>query len=340
MKIPKIIQLPSGAWHCQVRIDGKSISITEETKKEVEAKAFAYKAGIIKQKKTPEYITLSAAMDRYIKDRENILSPSTVREYKRIRKNEISILGDKLVCHITQAQLQRYINKISARLSPKTVRNNYCFIVSVIKDVIPDASFNCLLPQKKKYNPYAPKVEDIEALINAVKGTDLEVAVLLAAFGSLRRSEICALTVKDLRPQGVYVSRAVVLDDKRQLVTKATKTPSSTRFAPLPAEVVEYIKSRCSDKLYSGSPNTITKNFFNVLQRNNIPHFRFHDLRHYWVSISHALGLPDYYIMKNGGWTTMDTPRKIYMNDMSEVVSPQETAVLTHFSAQFKKANC
>ena len=340
MKIPKIVQLPSGSWFCQIRVDGRSISITDEDRDTVAAKAYAYKTGVLSMKSSAGRITLSTAMTRYIEDRENILSPSTVREYRRIVKNEVAILGDKLVCDITQSHLQRYINKISSRLSPKTVRNNYCFIVSVIKDVLPDASFHCLLPQKEKYTPYAPKVKDIEALIEAVKGTELEIAVLLAAFGSLRRSEICALTINDLRPQGVYVSKAVVLDDKRQLVTKATKTTSSTRFAPLPTEVVEYIKGRCTGRLYSGSPNTITKNFFNVLQRNNIPHFRFHDLRHYWVSISHALGLPDYYLMKNGGWTTMDTPRKIYMNDMSEVVSPQETAVLAHFSEQFKKANC
>ena len=38
MKSPKARQLPSGAWFCRVRIDGKDIGITRPTEKEAIAR--------------------------------------------------------------------------------------------------------------------------------------------------------------------------------------------------------------------------------------------------------------------------------------------------------------
>lgn len=338
MKIPKIIQLPSGSWFCQLRIDGKSISITEETRRDVEAKAYAYKYGVIKQQKTPDKIKLSEAMDRYIAERENILSPSTIREYRRIRETDVSIIGDRYIGDITSHHIQKYINRMSATLSPKTVKNRYTFVVSVIKDAMPSAHFECLLPQKKKFKAYSPTEADIVKLLAYVKGEPIEIPILLAAFGSLRRSEICALTIKDVKNNGVYIDKALVKNDKGEHVIKTTKSTESERLAHLPKEIVEYIRERCNGKIYPYLPNSITDRFAKVLSDAGIPHFRFHDLRHYWVSVAHAMGMPDYYIMKNGGWTTMETPRKIYMNDMSELVEDKENAVLSRFSTQFSIA--
>ena len=64
------------------------------------------------------------------------------------------------------------------------------------------------------------------------------------------------------------------------------------------------------------NPNTITSNWNRTLHRHGLPLIRFHDLRHYWVSKAHAEGIPDSYVMANGGWSTMDTPRKVYIKIM------------------------
>lgn len=340
MKIPKIIKLPSGSWFCQIRIDGKSVSITDEDRDTVEAKAYAYKAGILKLKKSPERVTLGQAMDRYIADRENILSPATIREYRRYQRSDFGDIINKQVCDINKSILQKVVNKMARDLSPKTVRNKYFFILSVIKSVYPDIVCDVVLPQKKKYTSYAPTEADITALIAHVKGKPIEVPILLSAFGSLRRSEICALTVDDIRPNGVYVNKAMVKDGNGKWVIKSTKTTESERLAELPAEVVEIIRQRAKDGMITKcSPNVVTNGFIDAIQKTNIPKFRFHDLRHYWVSIAHAVGMPDLYIMHNGGWTTMQTPQKIYMSLMPDVVEPKSNEVIRRFAKQLNDSN-
>ena len=61
-------------------------------------------------------------------------------------------------------------------------------------------------------------------------------------------------------------------------------------------------------------PGGVTKKFGQFLEKAGIPHFRFHDLRHYSASIMHAIGVPDQYIMKRGGWKSDNVLKKVYRN--------------------------
>jgi hypothetical protein len=49
VKVPTARQLPSGNWFVQLRINGKSISITEPTERAAVARAMAIKDGIIQE---------------------------------------------------------------------------------------------------------------------------------------------------------------------------------------------------------------------------------------------------------------------------------------------------
>ncbi len=93
-------KLPSGQWrtlvysHTEI-VDGKPKtryeSFTADTKKESEFLAAQFsinKSNIDK----PQNMTLGEAMDFYIESKSNILSPTTVREYKNIRKNQLKTI--------------------------------------------------------------------------------------------------------------------------------------------------------------------------------------------------------------------------------------------------------
>lgn len=53
VKVPTARKLPSGNWFVQLRLDGKSISITKPTEKEAIAEAMAIKSGIITKTASP-----------------------------------------------------------------------------------------------------------------------------------------------------------------------------------------------------------------------------------------------------------------------------------------------
>ena len=102
MNVPKARKLPSGSWFIQLRLGGESIPVTAST----EAKAIKeamyikaeYKAGrrTVAPAPAPEraVVTLAAAMDEYIRDKSNLLSPATIRGYRRIQKHQFkSLMG-------------------------------------------------------------------------------------------------------------------------------------------------------------------------------------------------------------------------------------------------------
>lgn len=122
-------------------------------------------------------------------------------------------------------------------------------------------------------------------------------------------------------------------------VIKQTKNTEIERLAILPQFVIDKLLALPTEKITELNLGSISNRFAKLLKKSEIPTFRFHDLRHYWVSVAHAMGMPDYYIMKNGGWTNMQTPMKIYNNYMPELVQPQVNAARDKFEQQIQIAN-
>ena len=53
----------------------------------------------------------------------------------------------------------------------------------------------------------------------------------------MRRSEICALTPEDIEGDVIHINKALVQDENREWIVKATKTTESTRDIVVPAEI-------------------------------------------------------------------------------------------------------
>ena len=75
MKVPEPRQLKSGTWFIQLRLNGVSIPVSADTKPKCILQAQLIKAEYMTGKRTIEPtksdLTLSAAIDRYIKNRKN-----------------------------------------------------------------------------------------------------------------------------------------------------------------------------------------------------------------------------------------------------------------------------
>ena len=118
------------------------------------------------------------------------------------------------------------------------------------------------------------------------------------------------------------MSKAKVYSADGFIVQDRTKETYSTRSVPLPDEVVECILQnrfvKESGMIYSGHPNNISKCIGRFCEKEGIPHFSLHSLRHFYASLSHSLGIPNKYIMLNGGWKSESTLTRVYQDAMQE----------------------
>lgn len=334
-------KLPSGSWRVLVytgkTADGKRQyqSFTAPTKKQAEYLAAEYQA--TKKRPASDDRTLAECYARYIEIKRNTLSPTTVLEYERAAARDFPELMPMKLSKITQEAVQSAVNVAAASHSPKSVRNAHGLLSAVLRMFAPEISINTRLPQPKKSEIYVPTDADIERLISGIRGTELEKAVLLAAFGSLRRSEVCALTVSDISGNIVSVTKALVWSDAGMWEIKQPKSKAGYREITLPRFVIERLTpAEGTDRIVNLVPTSITNFFAKALRRAGMPHFRFHDLRHYQASILHAMGVPDKYIMERGGWKTDSTLKNIYQHTMSDKRREVEAEICKRFEMQHK----
>lgn len=329
-------KLPSGAYRCLIydrMEDGKRKykSFTAATKKEAEYLAAQYMMEKDEKKKELPECTLHEAMGNYCSLKSNVLSPTMLREYRRTRDYNYASIRDIRISEITNDDIQRWANDFSGSHSPKSVKNAYGLIRAVLDTFAPDMRLRVTLPQGIPHKLYVPSDGDIKAVIKYFSENDanMELAVCLAAFGSLRRSEVCGLEAGDIAGNRITVQRAMVEASPGEWVIKATKTASSTRTVEMPQFVID--KCPKSGRLVSLTPDQITHRFMRALRRLDVPSFRFHDLRHYAASIMHAIGIPDQYIMQRGGWSSDRTLKAIYRGTIKDYEEKFTDMALSHF---------
>lgn len=158
----------------------------------------------------------------------------------------------------------------------------------------------------------------------------MEVPVILAAFGAMRRGEISALTKEDIKGNVIHVSKTMVYDESNNWIIKAPKSYAGDRFVAVPQFVVDAFLSLPGETI-GMAPNKITSRFEHVLKQTELKHFRFHDLRHYNASIQHALGIPDAYIMQAGGWGNDRVLKEVYRHTLSETREKMSNITVNYF---------
>ena len=334
--MPTARKTPSGKWRCQAFdyveiIDDKKKyhhrSFTARTKYEAERMANEF----LRYKNTPSSeLILSDAIDRYIEIKEHVLSPSTVKGYESLQRNAFSTLTAVRIDRITQEDIQECINRYAVNHKAKTCRNALGLLTAVLYTFLPDRTYRIKLPQNIQNDFYTPTDADIEQLLSAIKYNELRKAVMLAAFGTLRRSEICGLMYEDIDGDVIHVHRSMVESSKGWILKDFPKNDTSNRTVVFPHFVIEML-GEGTGKLVQMTPKAIDKAFRRATVRAGLPYFRLHDLRAYSVSIAHALGIPDVYNMERGGWKSPETYRKLYRRVISNIDDENTAKLNAHF---------
>lgn len=284
---------------------------------------------------TYDDLTVKQACDRYIEIKEAVLSPSTIREYKRIVKSYFQKLMPMKLKKLTPEHIQIAISELSLTLSPKSVRCCHGFLHAAVSRYRPDFVFNTRLPQIQKADYIIPITAEVQSVL-AVADDVIRVPILLASQGSLRRSEICALTPDDFTDLGVRVSKAKVTDSDGKVVLKPPKTKAGDRFCPLPPAVIAEARAW---QYFGLAPSTLTNHFTDARDKADVPKFSFHKLRHYFASELHFQGVPDQYICEVGGWESPEMLHRIYQHALRDHSSEMSTRIIQIFDKNFTECD-
>jgi integrase len=336
----KAKKLPSGNWRVNLYIgkeNGKRVykSFTSPTRAEAEYEASKYRAGV-KERSIPLNMSLGEAMDKYIEMKSNVLSPTTIREYKRCRNNDFkSIINEKL-SNITQELIQISINELAAGHSPKLVRNAHGFLSAVFKVYNPYFILNTTLPQKKNNEIQIPSESEVTKMLIYVKDTVMEIPLYLAAVCGLRRSDICGLKWDciNLKKQTIRIKQARVKGEKNQVFDKGTKSRAGERTIRIYPFVIDVLSKEKNKDGYvtSLSGDAIYDRYDDILRNLNIQHYRFHDLRHYVASVMLSLNIPKKYIADYLGHETENMIDRVYGHIMKEKKSEVEDQLETYYT--------
>lgn len=327
MKVPKVVQLPSGSWCCRVMVNGKSFCVTRETPQEAQQDAIRIKLG----EKTAERLekrTLSEAYQAYIASRADVLSPSTVAGYRRLNRNTFQSLMPLNASAITSRAVQGEVSRMRREgKSPKYIANAYGLLVSVLRSENPELTLNVRLPQRFPVQQRQLSPEEIARLIKGAYGDPIEIPVLMGLWLGMRLSEIRGARYGDITNRTLHIHTAVVDDENGRAVEKTTKTASGDRYVPLPDYLLERIGTpagREKEFIVPYSGQAIYKRFSRLCEQLEIPHCRFHDLRHANAAVMVRLGVESRYAQERNGWASDRMFKQVYayaMQDQQEAVA-------------------
>lgn len=260
--------------------------------------------------------TFGNCLDEYIENKSNVLSPSTINGYMGLKNIYPDELLYKKMADIDAPFIQHIVNDYAKNHSAKTTRNYYGLISAVLKTYRPETAFKIRLPQKNIYKASIPTSDEVKAFLKQLEGTPYHIVVQLCILG-LRRSEACGLTLDDLQGNTLYIHQAKVVSPDGGYVTKqTTKNMTSTREIYVPDKLVNEIKE--AGYIYEGYPNSIIRALHRAQDAAKVPRCRLHDLRHYYVSYAHSLGMNDATIMASGGWQTDGVMKRVYRHSVEK----------------------
>lgn len=215
--------------------------------------------------------------------------------------------------------LQMFYSEMLRRVTLNTVIHYHAVIHSALKYavktdmLIQNVADKVDRPRKNSFQPVFLSADEMQKMFEALRGTKLELPVLVAAFYGLRRGEVVGLKwdAIDFERGTISVIRTVTtitLDGKQtEIEQQSAKTKSSLRILPLIGSFREYflqvkeaqelnkqVCGNCYNYEYDGfvfvdelgermRVEYLTNAFPKFLESHGLRRMRFHDLRHPYV---------------------------------------------------------
>ena len=257
--------------------------------------------------------------------------------------------------------LQMFYSEMLRKVKPNTVIHYHAIIHSALKYavktdmLVQNVADKVDRPKKNSFQPVFLSAEEMQKMFEALRGTKLELPVLVAAFYGFRRGEVLGLKwdAIDFERGTISVIRIVTtitVDGKQtEIEQQSAKTKSSLRTLPLIGSFREYflqvkeaqelnkqVCGNCYNYEYDGfvfvdelgermRVDYLTNAFPKFLESHGLRRMRFHDLRHSCASLLLANGVPLKHIQEWLGHSDFTTTANIYahLDYKSKITSAQ-----------------
>ena len=257
--------------------------------------------------------------------------------------------------------LQMFYSEMLRKVKPNTVIHYHAIIHSALKYavktdmLVQNVADKVDRPKKNSFQPVFLSAEEMQKMFEALRGTKLELPVLVAAFYGFRRGEVLGLKwdAIDFERGTISVIRTVttitVNGKQTEIEQQSAKTKSSLRTLPLIGSFREYflqvkeaqelnkqVCGNCYNYEYDGfvfvdelgermRVDYLTNAFPKFLESHGLRRMRFHDLRHSCASLLLANGVPLKHIQEWLGHSDFTTTANIYahLDYKSKITSAQ-----------------
>lgn len=287
----------------------------------------------LQNKDLPDSINFKDAAEEWLNMKKIEVRRTTFQGYQIIvEKHLIPYFRDMNIADITESEVRAYF-AAKSELSSTTLRHHY----STLSMILRFKNNNCMSNIKRpRFSNFEAKVinniEELEELINNLKGTVAYLPSKFAALAGMRMSEIAGLQWQDLDSNNniLRVRRSLhwtIKDGKKgEYYLDTTKTQSSVRAIFLSLKFVEELKELkenrqdketdfiCRDT--NGNPifrQNIYDSFKRKVKKLGYSKLRFHDLRHSHATIAiHQFNVDAKTVQERLGHSTVTTTLSIY----------------------------
>ena len=313
----------------------------------------------------PARETVESYVKYWIDDVKGIsCRPTTLYGYRNIaNKHMIPYLGQVEIQKLTAQHINKYSAhlKRDKHLDNNSIKKHQDMLKSMLRTAAAEKVIVYNFMQDMELFKYKYKEvevynsDQVKQLFKCLEDHPLELGVKLGVYLGLRRGEVSGLkwTYINFEEKSVYIKESRTQAGK-EVYAGETKTQSSKRKLELCDELIdllkktkqeqeknkallgnEYFKSdyiicKKNGELYK--PNYLSNEFKKFLERNGLPHIKYHALRHTCATIANEMGITLFDIASMLGHSSIAITSKIYTHQLDKTNSKAVVAVAKAFN--------
>jgi integrase len=270
------------------------------------------------------------------------LKTKTYEVYEtQARCNIIPSLGNIPLKDLNSLQIQQFVNTMSQKYAPATVRKQYNIINSALEKAVANDMItknpckHVELPVLEQKTIKAFTIDEEYMFIENAKGDNLYKLFIVALDSGLRLGELLALTWNDINFETAEISvnknvvyakdyegktknkNIIVVQDSPKTKSSIRKVQMTQRTIKLLRELREHTSTIIVFATQTGNylnPRNVERSFVRIANKAGISSCNFHSLRHTYATRLFNLGVPVNVVSKLLGHSKTSTTIDIYIS--------------------------